>query len=170
MTMALVRCEDVETRVRRLLCELLLLDADAVRPASLLVEELDLDSLAFIELAFAVEKEFGVEFPDLKANEETFALLLPDALQRIESMPGGTTFFEFIKQDALRGVVGNETREGLFRSLTAAALAQAVGGSLPSGLDPDTPLATLHLSDLFRFLTVGTLVRYVEQLIADAHG
>jgi acyl carrier protein len=169
MTIAMSAREDAETRVRRILCELLLLDAGEVRSESLLIEDLDVDSITFLELAFAVEKEFGVDFPDVKASEETFVLLLPDALQKLEATPGGTTFFEFIKREAIcngtAAVAAADDRERRFRALTVGALARSLGGQVPGGLDATLPIETLRLNDLFRFLTVGTLTRYVEFLV-----
>jgi acyl carrier protein len=168
--------DDVPRRMQDILCDLLCLKPEEVRPESLLLDDLDLDSLGFIELAFAVEKTFGVDFPDVKATEETFGALVPDALTKIESMGGNTTLFEYIKQEAIRAlfdepdatdILAPHTREDLFRAQTAATLARAVGGRVPDGLDPATSITTLHLSDLFRLLTVGIMARYVEYLVAS---
>src|SRR2546425_6084255 len=111
----------VRERLRTIFCDLLLLERDGVRPEHLLFADLDVDSITLLELSFAVEKEFGVEFPAVKASEETFNLLLPDALRRLEEMPGGTTFFEYIKEEAIErsmGVTGSrDSKERMSRML-----------------------------------------------------
>jgi len=167
---------DIAGRLQKILCELLLLRPEEVKPESLLVVDLDVDSLAFIELAFTIEKEFQVEFPDLKTANQTLVMPLPDGLRVLEGLPGGTTFFEFVKAEAVRHQPGGESagddddRERLFREQTAAALAAALGGRLPGGVDADAPLSTLRMGELFRFLTVGALARYVEHLMATQPG
>jgi len=85
---------EIEARLRAILAELLLLEPEQVHPESLLVDDLDVDSIALLELAFTIEREFGVPFPDVKASEETFNMRLPDALETLEAAPGDTTFFE----------------------------------------------------------------------------
>ncbi len=166
---------NVEQRLQRILCDLLLLEPEAVQPGSLLVSDLDVDSITMLELAFTVEKEFGVAFPDVKASEETFNLLLPEALQRLEAMPGGTTFFEYIKEEAIRQALGRTvtsdrldeaTRDRIFRQQSVDSLARAVGGRAPDGVDQHTPVSALRLVDLFQFLTVGAMARYIEYLMS----
>jgi hypothetical protein len=142
-----------------------------VRPDSLLLDELDVDSITLIELAFAIEKEFGVDFPEVKATEETFTVRMPDAIRMLEKTDGGMTFFEFIKAEALRTLAPDEDvarRNELFETLPLAALVAAVGARVPDGIDGTAPLASLTLYDLFRFLTVRTLARYVTHLVATA--
>jgi acyl carrier protein len=167
--------EEVYGRLQGILCDLLCLRPEEIRPESLLLDDLDLDSLGFIELAFTVEKTFGVDFPDVKANEETFMTLLPEALQRIEAMGGDTTLFEYVKQEVCRVLLGEpgapavltpQTRDQLFRAQTASAIAHALGGRVPDGIDPETSITALRLNDLFRLLTVGTVGRYIEHLIS----
>jgi acyl carrier protein len=213
-------------RLRGVLGELLDLEPDAIEPRTLLIDDLGLDSLGFIELAFAIEKEFDVDFPDVKASEETFSLTVPEALATIEGRPGGTTVFEFVKEETVRTVllaanaaelaallgvpvpagvradapvallradelawfgagdgtaetslvadalaetgslrlVGAAVRDRLFENRSAATLAMALGGPVPDGIDPAVRMTTLHLVDLFRFLTVDAMARYVAHL------
>jgi acyl carrier protein len=134
--------QPVLERVRGILCDLLLLAPEEVRPDSTLVGDLDLDSLGFIELVFSIEEQFGVEVPDVKASQEIFTMLLPDALQRLESTPGGTTFFEYVKEEAIRRALSPDR--------TAQALASQLSVPLPGHLDGETPLAALRLEDLAR--------------------
>ena len=69
-------------------------------------------------------------------------------------MPGGTTFFEYIKEEALRQIgppPDADARERLFAAQTALVLSRATGGRVPAGIAPTTPLAELRLGELFRF-------------------
>ncbi len=50
---------EIETRLRAILSELLLLKAEDVRSESLLIDDLDVDSIALLELAFTIERDFG---------------------------------------------------------------------------------------------------------------
>jgi acyl carrier protein len=197
----------VHDRVIHMLSELLLLRPEEIRPESLLLRDLDVDSIALLELTFCIEKEFGVDFPDLKASAETFGMPLPEALRTLEETPGVTTFFEYVKEAVVRRMLaeagavevlterlgltraagshatgradraladapedtvtllGREGRDEAFRQETVAGLARSVGGDVPPGIDPATPLASLRLSALFDFLTVRALVGYVEHLL-----
>lgn len=166
----------VLARLQAILADLLVLKPADIRPESRLVDDLEADSITFIELAFTIEKEFGVRLPDVKADERTLSLPLPDGLNRLESMPGSTTFFEFLKHEAIRDVLGPETRpeelahaerERLFRSHTVATIARAARAEVPEGLDPAAPITSLRLRDLLRFLTVGAMAGYIEHLLAE---
>ena len=163
-----------EERVRGILCSLLVLKPDDVKPESLLMDDLDADSITFLEMYFTLEKEFDVELPDVKADEAMLNLHVPEGVRRLEGQAGGTTFLEYLKEDAVQRAVGagpagrldGASRERLFRELTAGALATALGGRVPDQIDPATPLANLRLTALFRFLTVGTLARYMDFMLA----
>jgi acyl carrier protein len=163
----------VEERVRAILCDLLVLRAEEVTSASLLMDELDADSITFLETFITLEKEFDLDLPDVKADEATLSLPLPDALRKLEGIAGETTFLEYLKEDAVRSVLGASpsppVRDELFRQLSVGSFAKALNGRVPSGIDPDAPLASLRLTTLFRFLTVGTLARYVEFMLAERH-
>jgi acyl carrier protein len=182
---------EIATRLHVILADLLLLRPEEVAPDRLLVEDLDIDSIALLELSFAIEETFGVEFPHLKMSEETFNLSLPEALSRMETMPGGTTFFEYVKEQVVREVLETgpsitsgrterietpstdgrvstaESRERVFRAQTVGSLVHTLGGRVPHGLEANASLSTLRLLDLLRLLTVGSLTGYVEHLVAS---
>jgi acyl carrier protein len=166
--------DDVRAKLRDMVCELLVLEPDEVRPESLLLDDLDADSITFLELSFAIEKEFGVVLPELKADEETLSMPMPEGLRRLEAMPGGATLFEFVKQEVIRNMstsgsgvrLEGAARDRLFESQTIATLARAVGARVPADLAPDAPVSSLRTRDLFRFLTVGTMAGYIEFLMA----
>src|SRR5438876_1026083 len=133
---------EIETRLRAILSDLLLLKTEDVRSESLLIDDLDVDSIALLELAFTIERDFGVPFPDVKASEETFSALLPDALQKLEATPGGTTFFEYVKEEAIR--------EMLTRTETVAELAAVLAIPVAPGLRADGALATTRIRELWQ--------------------
>jgi len=137
-----VAIADVETRLRTILSELLLLPPEDVRSDSLLVDDLDVDSIAQVELAFRIETDFGVPFPDVKASEETLSMILPDALQKLESMPGGTTFVEYVKEEAIHQL--------LTRLETVGDLAASLGVSVRGGLGAERALATARIRELWQ--------------------
>ena len=74
----------IPERIRELLADLLVLRPDEVRPEHLLVDDLDADSITFLELWFKLERDFGFDLPEVKADEETFNLPLLDGLARLE--------------------------------------------------------------------------------------
>jgi acyl carrier protein len=163
--------ETILDGVRDILSGQLLRKRDDVRAESLLVQDLDVDSLGLIELTFAIEEKFGVEFPDLKTSAELLLLPLPDGLRRIEAMPGATTLFEFMQREVARALgaadADPETRDRVFRTATAADVARAAGGAVPAALSAETPVAELRLADLFRLITVDVVARYVVFLRAS---
>ena len=156
--------------VRDILCGQLLRSRKDVRAESLLVQDLEVDSLGLIELTFEIEEKFGVEFPDLKTSAELLLMPLPDGLRRVEAVPGATTLFEFVEREVARALGGEHadaaTRDRLFRTATVGDVACAVGGAVPTALAAETPVAALRLADLFRLITVGVVARYVEFLRA----
>jgi acyl carrier protein len=156
--------------VRDILSGQLLRKREDVRAESLLVQDLEVDSLGLIELTFAIEERFGVEFPDLKTSAEVLLLPLPDGLGRIASMPGATTLFEFMQREVARALgaadADAEARDRVFRTATVADVARAAGGTVPTALAADTPVSELRLADLFRLITVDVVARYVGFLRA----
>ncbi len=187
---------DTFTRLQGILCDLLMLVDAEVTPSTLLVQDLNLDSLGFVELEFSLEEAFGIKFPDVKLSPEIFALSLPESLAAIEAMPGGTTLFEFMKGEVIAAVLASGTRddlaarfggmlpaelgqgaaparlsaavhEQLLRVATIADLARAVDGRVPPGLDPTALLTSLHIAELFRFVTTSVMARYVDYLVAQ---
>ena len=159
---------DVLDGVRDILSGQLLRSRTDVRAESLLVQDLEVDSLGLIELTFAIEEKFGVEFPDLKTSAEMLLMPLPDGLRRLGSTPGTTTLFEFVEGEVASALGGADTdvatRDRLFRTATVADIARAVGGAVPVALGAETPVSELRLADLFRLITVGVVARYVEFL------
>ncbi len=170
----------VGDKVRAMLADLLVLNLEEIKPESLLVDDLDADSIAFLELWFLLEKEFGLELPEVKADEELLSMPLLPGLERLEAIGGDTTFFEFIKREIeTRGMAAAQPRlvteaapaldrarrAGLAAQHTVASLSAIVGGRAPAGFSPDTPLTELRLRDLFRFLTVDALSQYVCFLV-----
>ena len=162
--------DEILDGVRDILSGQLLRKGEDVRAGSLLVQDLEVDSLGLIELTFAIEEKFGVEFPDLKTSAELLLLPLPDGLGRIGAMPGATTLFEFMQREVARalGAADDEaaTRDRLFRTATVADVARVAGGPVPAALAAETPVSELRLADLFRLITVGVVARYVEFLRA----
>lgn len=153
--------------ISELLSALVLRAPEEIRPHTLLVQDLDVDSLGLIELIFAIEDRFSVKFPDLKTDAQMYGLPLPDAMERLESMEGGTTLLEFIKRATVENggaSLSAEEANGRFRAASATDLAHAVGGALPLGVDPEQPLGALCLADGFRFITVDVVARYVDFL------
>jgi acyl carrier protein len=163
----------VRDRLRAVLCELFLLEPGEVRPESLLIGELGVDSIGFLDLAFTIEDRFGVVFPDLKTDAEVVGMPLPDALRRLEPEAGGqTTLFGYVREEAIRHAGGGtppadeRAREELFARQTFGDLARAVGARIPADLDPATPLPEVRLAQVLRTVTVETIARYVEHLVA----
>lgn len=171
---------DIAERIRTLLADLLVLRVDEVRPEHLLVDDLDADSITFLELWFKLEKDFGLDLPEVKADEQTFNLPLLQGLAKVEALGGGTTLFEFAKREVMaRGLPMGPTietevvraamdpmqRENMFAKLTIGQVIAIIGGRVPNDLSPGTAVADLRLKDFFRFLTVDMLVQYVAFLL-----
>jgi acyl carrier protein len=153
--MTAVRSEVQEMLVRTL-GELLVLDPKDIRPDSLLIDDLDADSITFVELSFAIEKDYGVTIPELKADESTFGIPVIQGLHRLEAIPGGVSFFEYVKQEAIRSAFRGSSR---VRDVTAA-----LGIPVPAGLDGDAPVATLRVRDAAR---MGIRLRVRREREAD---
>ena len=171
---------DIAEPIRMLLADLLVLRVDEVRPEHLLVDDLDADSITFLELWFRLEKDFGLTLPEVKADEETFNLPLLQGLAKLEALAGGTTLFEFAKREvmarglptapaigtaAVRAAIDPMQRADTFAALTIGQLLAIIGGRVPNDLSPDMLVADLRLKDFFRFLTVDTLIQYVAFLL-----
>jgi acyl carrier protein len=60
---------DIADKVKAIICEQLMVDADEVTDASSFVEDLGADSLDTVELIMEFEDEFGVEIPDEEAEK-----------------------------------------------------------------------------------------------------
>jgi acyl carrier protein len=84
-----------------ILAEILVLNKSDIRPSRKLVDDLDADSIAFLELTYRLRRDFGLTVPEAKVDEETLRLPLLEGLQRLEEAIGGTTLFEFMKLEAV---------------------------------------------------------------------
>jgi acyl carrier protein len=84
-----------------ILAEILVLNKSDIRPSRKLVDDLDADSIAFLELTYRLRRDFGLRVPEAKVDEETLRLPLLEGLQRLEQAIGGTTLFEFMKLEAM---------------------------------------------------------------------
>ena len=60
---------DISEKVKAIICEQLMVEADDVNPDSSFVEDLGADSLDTVELIMEFEDEFGVEIPDEEAEK-----------------------------------------------------------------------------------------------------
>lgn len=56
--------EEIEAKVKELICEQLDVSADQLIPEAAFVDDLKADSLAVVELVLALEQEFNLEIPD----------------------------------------------------------------------------------------------------------
>lgn len=56
--------QEIETRVKELICEQLEVSMEQLRPEAQFVDDLKADSLAVVELVLALEQEFDLEIPD----------------------------------------------------------------------------------------------------------
>jgi len=56
--------EEIESRVKELICEQLEVSTEQLAPAAAFVDDLKADSLAVVELVLALEQEFDLEIPD----------------------------------------------------------------------------------------------------------
>ena len=76
--------EDVEAKVKNIICEQLEVSPDKVRPEASFVDDLKADSLAVVELVLALEEAFGIEIPD----EDTEQIkTVGDAINYIKKHP-----------------------------------------------------------------------------------
>ncbi|MBQ0067032.1 MAG: acyl carrier protein [Phascolarctobacterium sp.] len=60
---------DTFERVRKIACDQLSVEEDAVKMESAFIDDLGADSLDIVELIMAFEEEFEIEIPDEKAEK-----------------------------------------------------------------------------------------------------
>ena len=65
---------EARARLTKILAEILILNEDEIHPGSRLVDDLDADSIAFLELHHRLQHDFGLEVPRPKVTEETLGL------------------------------------------------------------------------------------------------
>jgi acyl carrier protein len=56
--------EQIEARVKEIICQQLEVSEEQLRPEASFVDDLKADSLAVVELVLALEQEFKIEIPD----------------------------------------------------------------------------------------------------------
>lgn len=56
--------EEIESKVKELICEQLEVSDEQLAPGASFVDDLKADSLAVVELVLALEQEFNIEIPD----------------------------------------------------------------------------------------------------------
>jgi len=56
--------EEIESKVKELICEQLEVNEDQLKPEASFVDDLKADSLAVVELVLALEQSFELEIPD----------------------------------------------------------------------------------------------------------
>ncbi len=56
--------QEIETKVKELICDQLEVSPEQVRPEASFVDDLKADSLAVVELVLALEQEFKITIPD----------------------------------------------------------------------------------------------------------
>lgn len=175
---ATLDADEVFATLRGIVCEILILKPEQVQLSSKLVDDLDADSIAFLELSWRIRNDFGLEVPQAKVDEETLTMPLLEGVEKLERAMGGTTLFEFMQREATRGEADNPfallgglaadapSRERASR-MKLSELAQQMGSELPPGFAPEAAISTLRLRDLFRFITMQSYVRYVLYLAAS---
>src|SRR5882724_3661388 len=143
--------EFVEPRIRRLVADYLGVSADELTPEVSLTDDLAADSLDLVELALALEGEFGIEVPERTLDEvrtygdlvETAAALAHGQQDREASRASAPSLVWSLVVPA-----GAETTAGLRRAdlLTPYAAEEIADDALRAGrgarLDVTVPAAT----------------------------
>jgi acyl carrier protein len=110
---------EARARLTRILAEILILNEDEIHPGSRLVDDLDADSIAFLELHHRLQHDFGLEVPRPKVTEETLGLPLLEGLEKLEELGVEPTLLEFMTQETLRQAEAEpETHRALVRQFT----------------------------------------------------
>ncbi len=60
---------NTEERVRSIICDLLAVEPEKVKPAASFIEDLGADSLDIVELVMTMEEEFDMDIPDEEAEK-----------------------------------------------------------------------------------------------------
>jgi len=113
-----------------------------------MTSETDISTLCLADL-----ERFGLAIDKSAVDPETLRMSLADTLPKLKH----------------ESVFPYETRERLFRSQRIDALVRGVDGRVPPGMSGSTRLSELLLRDLFRFLTVGAMARYLWNIYEKAN-
>ena len=131
---------NAEARVIKAVCSTLALGPEDVKPESLLVNGLGMDSLDFLDLMFTLEKEFGAKIrmkeiqralrpdPNLPAQEKEF-LTTEEIARLARLMP------ELAKEGAGRKL----RRSEFFSWITVGTLVNMIHDAIESGADDHSP-------------------------------
>ena len=63
---------NIQDEVRKIIAESLNIDSEILSNDIKLIDDLEVDSIAFIQLVVEAEDEFGIEFPDDKLDFSSF--------------------------------------------------------------------------------------------------
>ena len=126
-----------------ILSDLLVVPAARISPQSLLVDDLDADSVSFLELSHRLNECFGIQMAEVKVDEETLNMNLVDGLEQLNGRRGEATFFEHVKEETIRRL--------LTQHQTAGSIADMLGVPLPTGMTAETAIKDIRLGDLERF-------------------
>ena len=150
-----------------ILAEILVLNKTEIKPSKKLVDDLDADSIAFLETTYRLRRDFGLVVPEVKVDEETLRLPLLEGLQRLEQTIGGTTLFEFMKIEAVNDE-GHDPElrarsiEILRQSLWESAFAETLNAAAAAGTPGDAARAAALL--LYRLRLTPELTETIEAL------
>lgn len=130
-----------ENQLRDILAEILVLNPKDISSTSRLVDDLDADSIAFLELNHRLKEDFGVEVPDPKVDEETLTMPVIDGLARLQARSGGVTLFDYLRDGSLNTDEDNEearlvVEECVVDGLSDPAFVEAFLATMRSTSDP----------------------------------
>ena len=74
--------EEIETKVKEIICEQLEVSAEQLRPESSFIDDLKADSLAVVELVLKFEQDFGITIPAQRFRQRRNRELIADFAQR----------------------------------------------------------------------------------------
>ena len=159
---------DVLPKLTGILAEILVLNAEEITPTSTLVDDLDADSITFLELTYRIRQDFGLEVPEAKVNEEALGRPLIQGMEMLEQAIGGTSLFEFMNAEATRGGVVDAGRLEQIGDLVAqgdpALIPTVKDLILEAYEDPDGCVAVGRLLRQFRANDAAT--RLIDALVA----
>ena len=89
------------TRLRPILADILVLNEEEVEPTRQLVDDLDADSVAFLELNYRLQQDFGLIVPRPKVTEEMLGMPLPEGMSKMHSLGIEPTMLEYMTGEML---------------------------------------------------------------------